>query len=153
MAQATDTFTVFVTRHAEKADQPKDPELSQLGQQRALNLAMILQHVPLQTIYTTPYRRTQQTAEPTATQHQVTLMTYAAGSAEQLVQMVLQQQQNTLVVGHSNTVPNLVRLFGGSAPELTEQDYGDLFVLHFVNGTVTTTRLSIPAYLPAALGQ
>ena len=69
--------------------------------------------------------------------------TYAAGDSETLIKSVLEQQQNALIVGHSNTVPELVRLVGGSAVELSEQDYGDVFMLTVVNDDVITTRLSL----------
>ncbi|WP_417684432.1 SixA phosphatase family protein [Pseudidiomarina gelatinasegens] len=143
MAEPTEVMTLFIVRHAEKVPDKPDPELSAQGQQRATNLAHLLQHVDLEHVYATKYQRAQQTAKPTAEMLNVAITTYAAGDSETLIKRVLEQQQNALIVGHSNTVPELVRLVGGSAVELSEQDYGDVFMLTVVNDDVITTRLSL----------
>src|SRR5687767_7346778 len=58
---------VYVVRHAEKAtNSPTDPDLSAAGQLRAVALKDTLSKVILSAIYTTNYKRTQQTATPTA---------------------------------------------------------------------------------------
>ncbi|WP_417658927.1 SixA phosphatase family protein [Pseudidiomarina sp.] len=143
MAEPAEIMTLFIVRHAEKVPDKPDPELSARGQQRATNLAHLLQHVNLAHVYATKYQRAQQTAKPTAEMFNVGITTYAAGDSEALIKRVVEQQQNALIVGHSNTVPQLVRLAGGKAVELSEQDYGDVFVLTVVNGHVVTTRLSL----------
>ncbi|WP_417664971.1 SixA phosphatase family protein [Pseudidiomarina sp.] len=141
MAEPTKVMTLFIVRHAEKVPDKPDPELSVQGQQRAIHLAHLLKHVDLEHVYATKYQRAQQTAKPTAEMLDVAITTYAAGDSEALIKSVLEQQQNALIVGHSNTVPELVRLAGGNHVELSEQDYGDVFMLQFINGYITTTRL------------
>lgn len=144
-AKENDNFTIVITRHAEKVADKPDPELSEQGQQRAHNLAKLLRYVALQKIYATKYQRTQQTALPAAAQRGMSVSTYAAGESDALIREVLEQQQSVLIVGHSNTVPELVTAAGGKAVELTEQDYGDVFVLQVMAGQVMTTRLYVNA--------
>ena len=64
LATAT-TFGLFLFRHAEKADAPKDdPALSEAGQRRAQALAVALKRSNVTAVYTTQLRRAQQTAAP-----------------------------------------------------------------------------------------
>ena len=59
--------TIYLVRHAEKA-KGKDPVLTAQGKQRAENLAQMLQDAGVTRVYSTDYRRTQQTAAPSAKQ-------------------------------------------------------------------------------------
>ena len=46
-----------------------------------------------------------------------------------------------LIVGHSNTVPDLVAAFGGTRPApMSEEDFGTLFVVE-PDGTVAATEV------------
>jgi hypothetical protein len=61
--------TLYIVRHAEKAPASpgdEDPPLSTSGVARAQELAHLLRSVDLRAIYVTPYRRTRETAAPTA---------------------------------------------------------------------------------------
>lgn len=59
--------TLILVRHAEKVkDGSNDPILTPEGKVRANELMYILKHVELSAIYSTPYKRTQQTVLPTA---------------------------------------------------------------------------------------
>lgn len=122
-----DEFTIYVVRHAEKAVAESDPPLSETGQKRALVLAQMLQKANLKAIYSTPYQRTQQTAQPLAEKLGLAVQDYRPAQAEELIVQLKNAAQNALIVGHSNTVPALVRALGGESENLTEQDYGDLF--------------------------
>ncbi|RUO62087.1 SixA phosphatase family protein [Pseudidiomarina insulisalsae] len=139
-------FTVYVVRHGEKAVAESNPPLNEKGQERARALAKLMAKVELQAVYSTPYRRTEQTVAPLAQAKGLNIQSYRAGEAEQLVRQLREQGENALVVGHSNTVPGLVRSLGGSSEELTEQHYGDLFVLHFRDDNVHQIRLMLPPY-------
>ncbi len=135
-AQAGPT-TVVIVRHAEKAtDDPRDPTLSAEGQARAAALAAALEKAGVSAVYATHYRRTQLTGQPTAAAAgvQVTVRRIASSQAyaADLVRETLAAHagKTVLVVGHSNTVPDLVRAFSGQtiAP-LTEAEYDHLFVV------------------------
>ena len=119
---SADSTVVVVVRHAEKAtDDPRDPTLSAAGQARAQALAQTLEHAGLDAAYSTQYRRTRLTAGPAAQAAglEVTVRpidggnaaTYAADLAREL--RALPAGSTVLVVGHSNTVPDLVRAISG----------------------------------------
>ena len=144
---ANERYTWYFVRHAEKGPEKTDPELSAIGQQRAEQLAKLLIDSDLAAIYSTPYKRTQQTAQPLAQQLDIKVESYAARASEQLLELLQQRQQNSLIVGHSNTIPALVRLAGGHAEDLTEQHYGDMFVIEFQHGQITANyhrRVELP---------
>ena len=51
---------------------------------------------------------------------------------------------SVLVVGHSNTTPQLVRLLGGQATDMTEREYSRLYQLIIdSSGKVTTVLLTM----------
>lgn len=108
---APDGVRFIVVRHAEKAtDDPRDPSLSEAGQVRAQALAQRLRGTPLQAIYVTEFRRTQQTAAPTAAAHALASTEYSAkANADEFAARLRKQHANgnVLIVGHSNTVPGI----------------------------------------------
>src|SRR3990170_2223791 len=58
--------TVILVRHAEKVSLDDDSPLSVTGVERAKELARVLSGVKVDAIYTTQYKRTKDTALPTA---------------------------------------------------------------------------------------
>ena len=132
--------TVIVVRHAEKdkTDKTDDPPLSEPGQRRAEALASVLDGAGVSAIYVTPTKRTRATAGPVAKQAGLTLLerpatpASGAGYAVELAREVLEKQKGktVLIVGHSNTVPDIVKAFSHVAvPELTDADYDRLFIV------------------------
>jgi phosphohistidine phosphatase SixA len=121
---------VFVVRHAEK-DAGEDPPLSAAGQRRALALPQVLPLEELAAIYATSTRRTQETAAAVSaiTSLPVTEMppTDFAGLLERAHALA---GRSMLVVGHSNTIPDMLAAMGvDSPPVVGEADYGDVFVV------------------------
>jgi broad specificity phosphatase PhoE len=150
---AQSSTVVIVVRHAEKAtDDPRDPGLSDAGQTRAQALAKALEQAGLDAAYSTQYRRTRLTAEPAAKAAGIDVQvrpidggnaaTYAADLARDL--RALPAGSTALVVGHSNTVPDLVEAISGQAaadmPE-TEYDRYTVIILEADGGArVITSR-------------
>ncbi len=124
---------LYLVRHAEKLP-GGDPALSEDGQARAERLAAQFADVPLQAVYTTGTKRTRQTAEPVAADHGLTVIFYDGGDLAGLAQTLKQRGQTALVVGHSNTTPDLVRLLGGTAEYMPESDYDRLYRVSLLSG-------------------
>ena len=107
----------IVVRHAEKgSDDARDPSLSEAGNARAQSLARLLADVPVAAVYATSYIRTQQTAEPTAIEKGLAVTTYDAKlpAATFVAQLRAAHAEGTvLVVGHSNSVPEIVSALSG----------------------------------------
>ena len=152
----TPTTVIFV-RHAEKQDVPgPDPALSPVGQERAKNLSRILASTGIKAVYTSQYIRTKETGRPTAEAAGISLSEVrlepdphdrrklAQSSINGLLDGVYQYEGHTvLVVGHTNTIGLLIgALGGGSVDEISESDYGNLFVVTiFAKGKANVTRL------------
>lgn len=126
--------TVLVVRHAEKATEGSDPELTEAGQQRARALADRFCATGITSVHATQYRRTQATAAPcaesAATNVQVTTLSQdLEGDYKALRARILESPGGkVLVVGHSNTVPVMVKVLTGVvvAP-IGDDEYGRWF--------------------------
>lgn len=125
---------IFIVRHAEKSDaaggDPKNPDLSEAGRTRAEALAHALRDADITAVFATEFKRTQQTAAPVA--HAATLETAVvpAKDTADLAQQLRESHGNALVVGHSNTIPELIKALGCDASvTLGEADYDNLFVV------------------------
>jgi broad specificity phosphatase PhoE len=122
--------TIYLVRHAEKQHGTKDPALSECGQARAAALARYFDDIPLQAVFATPYQRTQHTAAAVANRKQLPVSSYDPARPEQLRQQLIAYNAPVLVVGHSNTVPQLVTLLSGiEVAPLSEQEYSMLYQL------------------------
>ena len=130
--------SVFVVRHAERADagsmsspmMASDPDLSDAGRARAQSLAAALKDARIAAIYTTEYKRTQQTAEPLAKALGIQPVVVPAKDLAALIEKVKTATGNVLVVGHSNTVGDVIARLGVADPvKLEDTEYDNLFVV------------------------
>jgi phosphohistidine phosphatase SixA len=129
---------VVLVRHAERADTASgggpamgaDPDLSKAGRTRAASLANVLKDANITEIYATEFKRTQQTAAPTAKALGLTIKTVPSKNTADLVKQIESAKGNVLVVGHSNTVPDVIKGLGvSSPPTIGEADFDNLFVV------------------------
>ena len=122
---------VFIVRHAEKANSGgKDPELSVQGRKRAEALANILKDSQITAVFVTEFKRTQETAAPTARAAHVSPTVIPANNIGVLVEKLRTLNGNALVVGHGNTIPDLLRALGIATPvSIPEDDYGEIFAV------------------------
>lgn len=139
---------IYLVRHGEKAPEGKDPDLTAQGKARAENIATILHRAGITHIHSSTTNRTKQTAQPLAARSGLEVQTYDPSAPKALVDKVKSQSGAVLVVGHSNTLPELVRLFGGTpGADIADQEYDRLYQLIVgPNSTITTVLLtSLPA--------
>ena len=122
---------VFLVRHAEKADpESKDPDLSAEGRSRAEALAQIVKDVGVTAIFATEFKRTQQTAAPLSKLTSIPIKTVPAKDTAALIAKLKKTQGSVLVVGHSNTLPEIIRALGVREPiTIPDTAYDDLFVV------------------------
>jgi broad specificity phosphatase PhoE len=127
---ACSTTTVYVVRHAEKVSETDSTDLSPAGFRRAAALADKLGNESIDSIFTTPYRRTRQTAEPLAKRLSVPMRDYPAKPISAITQRINAIKGKTvLVVGHSNTILEIVKGLDAQ-PSLTKigsDDFDNLF--------------------------
>lgn len=123
---AAEPTMMYLVRHGEKVA-GKDPELSFEGQVRAQNIAIMLHRAGLVSIFSSSTNRTLQTAQPLAQRSKVAVQTYDPAVPKALVESVKMQTGAVLVVGHSNTLTELVRLFGGApGADIADNEYDRL---------------------------
>ena len=135
---------IYLVRHAEKqTDTTEDPDLTETGRLRAANLAVLFKSAGIGRVFTTDYKRTRETAAPVARVAGVEMEIYDPKALEALATRLLESRDNALVVGHSNTTPELVGLLGGEAgPPIVEAwEYDRLYLLLTDQGKVTQSIL------------
>jgi len=121
---------VVIVRHAEKANGGNDPDLSSPGRARAEALARILKDSGITAIFTSEFKRTRETAAPTATSAHVTPTVVAAKDTAALVARLHQLNTNALVVEHGDTIPNIVKALGiNSSINIPDADYSELLIV------------------------
>lgn len=148
LAALAEPSMIYLVRHGEKAAEGKDPDLTAQGQQRARNIATMLAKTNIAHVFSTPTNRTRQTAQPLAQQNGVQVQLYDPRAPQALVAKVKALNGAVLVVGHSNTLSELVRLFGGQpGVEIADNEYDRLYQLvPAANGGVSTVLFtSLPA--------
>ena len=136
--------TVFLVRHAERATEPaQDPPLTEAGKARAEALARLLSGAGVKAVYTSQFARTKQTAEPLAKLlgvpvNPVPLAVKPDKPREVSEQSIRELKSKieghaggaVLVVGHTNSIPDLIRELGGDVvPNIPEDKFDNLFVV------------------------
>ena len=113
-ASLAETKEIYLTRHAEKQhDGTRDPSLTNQGQLRAETIAQFLKSKNIAAIYSTNYKRTMETAGATAKMLGLEIKHYDPSQLKAFADELKKVKGNALVVGHSNTTPDLVILLGG----------------------------------------
>ena len=124
--------TVIVVRHAERLDSSTDSPLSPAGLQRAQTLARTVSRAGVTAIFVTQFQRTQMTAAPLAAQLKLTPIVMTVNTTAPLIERIRREHANdvVLIVGHSNTVPEILTQFGATEPVTIQDDEFDaLFIL------------------------
>lgn len=137
---------VWIVRHAEKltTDTKDDnPSLSTEGLQRADDLKTYLSKKKIKHIFTTPFKRCEETAAPIAASLNLGVEFYKPQDTAFISKRINQdlQGKRILIIGHSNTVMPLIEILKGSKPfkELKEDDYDYIFYLK-IKGNKTKVK-------------
>ena len=134
------TTTVIFVRHAEKAEVPADdPSLSEAGQRRAAELARqlvdadVVPGVGVDAVYSTSFRRTVETAKPVADALSLPVLNYDVSDTEIFLETVVREYKGkiVLVVGHSDTVPEMIANMGASknVPAIAQNEYDNIYLV------------------------
>jgi broad specificity phosphatase PhoE len=134
-------------RHLNTPAGEPDPDLLPEGRAAAIALADLMETDQFQgagrpvAIYVSDFKRTRQTAAPTAARLGLNVTTYDPRDTAGLLARVRAETGPVLIVGHSNTVPDIVAALGGTRPApLVHEDFGDLWVVQ-PGGATTKLRL------------
>lgn len=144
----SDETTLIFVRHAEKSeDGTTDPSLSKQGEERAKRLAeFLMENHAISAIYSTNFKRTRQTSHPISDSLMLSVKEYQLNNPDSLISAIVQEYKGreVLIVGHSNTTPQLVNLSLGEDKyeKLDEADYSNIFVVKLPeNGKASVQHL------------
>jgi len=146
MANASLVTTVILIRHAER-DNPStanpDPRLNTSGKTRAKKLIHVAGQSDIRAIYNSHFTRSRETARPLAAH--LGLSPLVMDEPQQIKKDILSNHtgQTVLVVGHSDTLPDLInRLGAGSIPAIDDSEFDNLFIVKVFNQrSASVTRL------------
>ena len=135
------SHTYYVVRHAEKASPspggtmstPDDPDLSNEGYKRAEALRETLKDKNIAKIYSTNTKRTRLTADPLSKLTGISIETYGPRPDSAFISKLKGLKTNTLIVGHSNTVDDVVNGLANAKTlsDLADSEYDNLFVVQY----------------------
>jgi broad specificity phosphatase PhoE len=140
--------TILLVRHAEKdvsatAD-PNDPALTPGGAERVAHLGKKLRKYKVGAVYSTNYQRTLNTARPTAERRRLAVQTYDAKKPDELLDQIMKSKtKRFLIVGHSNTIPDLANKIVKKEvfADLSDEEYGVVYLIKLKNGKVVKTQI------------
>lgn len=136
---------VYLVRHAEKADTGKDPELTDIGKERADELARMLKDAGVTHIWSTDYKRTKGTVEPLSARTRVKVEVYDPSKLGEFATRLKSIPGRHLVVGHSNTTPGLVQALGGDPGQAMPDTEYDRFYVVTLGSNIATIQLRFGA--------
>ncbi len=108
-----------------------EPALTEAGRARAESLAALLSDAGITAIFSSEYKRTQETAAPLAKRLGLSVTVVPGKDSDALLARLraLAPGGRALIVGHSNTIPELTqRLTGVKIAEFGETDFDRLYV-------------------------
>lgn len=155
LVSAASTTTIFVMRHAEKlTSNPEDPDpaLAPAGEARALELAQFFGRAPkgqgLDAVIVSEFRRSQDTVRPLANRLGIPVIVVPAEDIRGTAKRALAENRGgrVLIVGHSDTVPEIVNeLSGVAVGAMSETEYGIVYVVTIPRfSRAAVTRLDLP---------
>lgn len=133
-------YTITLYRHAEKATGP-DPDLTHYGQARARFLAAWHKDRDIGAIWSSDYQRTRNTALPLAEATGLDVSIYDPGNQDQLVADLHAAGVNAVVIGHSNTIPQLASMLCScEVLPMEDTEYERSFVIIYRDGHTGITE-------------
>lgn len=131
---SNDITTFILVRHAEKADDTPNPNLSPEGYERSDLLGRMLTEIEFNAVYSTPYIRTVDTVRRIAEQNQIDIIEYQPGEIETLAADLLEKHQGgyVLIAGHSNTTPGFANALLGReefTEKFDETDFDNILIV------------------------
>jgi phosphohistidine phosphatase SixA len=133
----------YVMRHLHTAPGSSDPDLTPEGRRQAQLLANWFTGEPPAVIFVTDTKRARQTAAPLAAKLALEPVIYDPRNTPALIAELMKSPNPALIIGHSNTVPDIVAALGGTRPEpIAHDQFGDIWHVSGPRRTVTRSRLA-----------
>ncbi|GAA4319619.1 hypothetical protein GCM10023115_46190 [Pontixanthobacter gangjinensis] len=141
--------TYYLIRHAEKDrsdSSNRNSDLTRKGLERAKKWAEVFKDIDFDAVYSTDYKRTMQTAQPTADLNKLEIIKY---DPKNLFDEAFEKStagKTVLVVGHSNTTPQFANaiLAEKKYEDIDDKENGALFIVQvFADGSTQSQVLYI----------
>lgn len=133
----------YVMRHLHTPAGAADPDLTAEGQRQAQLLANWFRAEPPAVIFVSDTKRARQTAAPLAAKLGLIPVVYDPRNMPALIAEIQKSPNPALIVGHSNTVPDIVAALGGTRPApLAHEDFGDIWHVSGPQRAVTRSRIA-----------
>jgi len=142
-AAQSDAIVVYLVRHSERAeDGTNDPPISVEGQARSDLVATLLEDAGITHIHTTDFKRTRATGAPTANVTGLGMELYDPRDLSGFAERLRGMPGRHLVLGHSNTTPQMVEALGGDpGTPIGEMEYDRLYVVTLTAAGASTVLL------------
>ena len=136
------SHTYYIVRHAEKlkpaavdvTSPGNDPALSETGKMRAEKLKEILLDKKIKYIFSTNTIRTLTTAKPLSDAIGVNTILYNPGKNADFIKKLKTLKKNTLIIGHSNTIDDVVNALCNKTyirTDIADSVYDNLFIVKY----------------------
>jgi phosphohistidine phosphatase SixA len=137
-----DNTNIYLIRHAEK-EAGRDPQLTETGKKRAADLLQIMRNKKISHIYVTNYRRSWMTADSLRIQLGIDTVGYTADTTGVSLLAKIKEMDDfgktILVVGHTNTIPRLIKALGVedfSQTDLPDEEFDNLYLVRYKKNKV-----------------
>ena len=148
LAEKENTSVYYFIRHAEKdrSDSTnKNPSLTLQGLERANKWALFFKDKNIAAVYSTNYKRTQQTALPIAKEQNLEIISYTAKELISEKFIANNKGKNIVIVGHSNTTPELVNSLLGEKKyeDIADSENNNVFIVTLNKNKTTAKRVKV----------
>ena len=148
VSEKENTSVYYFIRHAEKdrSDSTnKNPSLTIQGLERANKWALFFKDKNIAAVYSTNYKRTQQTALPIAKEQNLEIISYISKELISEKFIADNKGKNIVIVGHSNTTPELVNSLLGEKKyeDIADRENNNVFIVTLKKNKTTAKRVKV----------
>jgi broad specificity phosphatase PhoE len=139
------TTQYYFIRHAEKADSSKNPDLSEKGLERAKEWQMLFSEISFDAIYSTDFNRTIQTIKPISVKQNKNFSLYNPKTIDIEAFKKETFGKTILIVGHSNTIPNMVNqiIKENKYSDIEDNQFGNLYIVTIFENQILSQLLHL----------
>ena len=139
---------IYLIRHAEKVRTDKsdrDPDLNNKGFIRAENWKDYFFDKDISKIYSTNYKRTIKTVKPLAENKNLEIIIYSSDDIVYQDFLNSSVGENTVVVGHSNTIPDFVNNLINEEhyDQIDDLTNSNLYIVSLCNSSITHKLITV----------
>lgn len=140
--------TYYLIRHAEKVRSDatdKNPDLNEMGHQRAEKWKNVFQYIDFHAIYSTDFIRTLKTAMPISLERNLEIKIYHPTKIDFEAFKKETLSKNVLIIGHSNSIPQFVNKLINQEKykEIVDDEFSHLYIITIKENQISDILLKI----------